>query len=179
MTLRSILSAGFALVLASLVPSAQAEIYALGFAEDSGDTLLREVDTGAESPARVANCCRIGVGTPTFDVLGNRAYFVAQNGGAQQLVRFDYASGGSERLALDPGFSLTHLEYHAGSNLLYALGRELASGNVVMATVNPSTAQISVRASLPAPCCTLKAGVSTLVDSGNLRLLAVVRNGQQ
>lgn len=173
MRLRSLSLAGLALALASAAAPLQAEIYVLAHDEADNATVLRDPSSGFDSTGRVSDCCAIGVGTPTFDTAGNRAWFVAQGSSGPELVRFDYPAGGSQRLALDSAYTVTHLEYHAASAQLYALARGSASGDLVMAVINPGTAQLTVRATIPAPCCELKAGVSAFADSGSLLMLAV------
>jgi hypothetical protein len=175
MRLRSLSLAGLALALASAAAPLRAEIYVLAHDEADNATVLRDPLSGFDSTGRVSDCCAIGVGTPTFDTVGDRAFFVAQSVSGPELVRFDYVAGSSQRLALDPAYTVTHLEFHAASAQLYALARDNASGELVMAAINPTTAQLTVRATIAAPCCELKAGVSALADSGNLLLLAVAK----
>jgi hypothetical protein len=170
------LSASLALALACAPRFAAAEIYALAHDEAANATVLRDPASGFDSARRVENCCAIAVGTPTFDAAGDRAFFVAQGPAGPELVRFHYVSGSSQRLPLDPGFTVTHLEFHAATGQLFGLAREIATGGVAMVAINPLTAALTVRARPPAPCCSLKAGVSALIDSGNVHLLAVGRN---
>lgn len=173
MRLRSLCLAGLALALASAAAPLRAEIYVLTHDEADNATVLRDPATGFDSTGRVTDCCAIGIGTPTFDTAGDRAFFVAQGASGPELVRFDYAAGSSQRLALDPAYTVTHLEYHGASAQLYALARDNASGDLVMAAINPLSAQLTVRATIASPCCELKAGVSALADSGSLLMLAL------
>lgn len=174
---RCILVALATLVLSACLSVARADVYALGHDAANQATVLRSTASGEDTAFRVANCCAIANGSATFDTLGNRAFFIAQTAGAGELVSFNYVTGAQSRLPLSGPYRVTHLEYDAGSGLLLALARDEVDDRLVMASINPLTAQLTVRATLLEPCCELKTGVSALLPGSPTRLLAVGRSG--
>jgi len=169
------INAGLALALACAPHFAAAEIFALAHDEAANATVIRNTGTAVDSTARVAACCEIANGSPTFDVLGNRAFFIAQATTGAELVSFNYGTGASSRLPLGAPYRVTHMEYDAGSGQLLALARDVVSDALVMAAINPLTAQLTVRALMVVPCCTLKIGISVMSGSGNAQMLVIGR----
>lgn len=163
-------------LLFSLPTLARADIYALNHDAADNAMTISETVTGNVTKERVPSCCVIANGTPTFDTVGNRAFFIATAGASAEVVTFNYVSGISARAPLSSGYRVTHMEYDASGNRLLALARDALSDQLLMATIVPSTGTVTVRQVLSAPCCTLRTGVSALTTSSGLRMLVVGTN---
>lgn len=157
-----------------LIPSpAAAEVLALSHDDAADSMTLRDTVSGATSTQAVPGCCEIAAGTVTVDTAGKRAFFISQTPSASELVTFNYATGSSSRVLVTAGYRVTHMEHDPIGARLLALARDQVTEQIVMASINPATAVLTVRAALAAPCCELRTGVSALQLSGGTRFFAV------
>ena len=169
--------AWWALWISLLLPRhGRAEVYALSYDETDDALVIRSSITGSASLQRVPACCAIASGSATFDTPGDRAWFIRQELSGAQLVGFNYVSGASTQMPLSNSYRISHMEFDASGNRLLALARDQLTDQLVMASINPANAMLTVLAVLPAPCCGLRTGVSALTQNGAVRMLVVGRN---
>jgi hypothetical protein len=165
---------GLWFVLALCAPCAtRADIFALSYNEALDAVEVRDSISGAATGGRVPSCCAIPSGATTYDAANNRAYFVRQSGVNASIVTYNYIAGTFREVAVSAGFRVTHLEWDAVGARLFALAIDSATEALVMAQINPVSGTLTVRATMTAPCCVLRSGVSALTTSGGTRMFAV------
>jgi len=161
------IGAACAALLAACLPSqAFASVLAVG-PTDIGSIAIVDVDSHDQVPLEIEACCAIQTGTVTADKANHRVFFIAADGGVEQLYTFVYGIPASvDSLGLSNGQRVTHLVYDPVHLRFAALVADDAGG--VDPAIVSMFGRVAVTGTLGPDCCSLRAGVAAYDAAADL-----------